>query len=86
MSQLAQLKQTLNGISGSAKKASSNLSSFERTFAQQTSTVQQAVGGSAQRKDAEIISALQAASKAVRQASQSLQHAAQVASQYGQTL
>lgn len=86
MSQLAQLKQALSGVSQSARKASSNLTGFERTFQRQSAQVGQLIQGSSQRKDAEIMAALQAASKAVKQASQSLEQAAKIASQYGQSL
>ena len=86
MSQLAQLKQALSSVATSAKQAGSNLASFDRTFSQQAAQVQQTIGGSAQRKDAEITAALPEATKAVKQASQALQRAAQAASQYTQAL
>ena len=86
MSQLQQLKQTISGLADGAKKTGSNLAGFDKTFSQHTQAVQQAIGGSSQRKDQEVVSALQEASKAVKQAVGALQNAAKIASSYGQSL
>lgn len=86
MSELSRLKELINGVSDSAKKTSTGLAQFDKQFSQQTQQVQQTIGGSAQRKDAEVVSALQEAAQAVRKASASLQNAARIAAQYGQSL
>lgn len=86
MSQLQQVKQALQGISQGSKQAGSNLAQFGRQFNQQSQQVAAVIGGSSQRKDQEVISALTEASKAVQQAQQALDTAARVSSQYGQSL
>lgn len=86
MSELAKLKQQIDAIAGSAKKTGSQLGQFDKSFSQQASQVQQTIGGSAQRKDAEVVAAVQHASKAVKQAVAALQNAASVAQRYGQSL
>jgi len=86
MSQLQQLKQAVDACAQSAKSTGGNLAQFDRMFSQQTQQVQQTIGGSTQRKDAEVIQALESAAKQVRAAAQALQRASQVASQYGQSL
>jgi gas vesicle protein len=83
---LNRLKQTISGLSESAKSTGASLAQFDRQFSQQTQQVQQTIGGSAQRKDAEVMSALQEAAKSVKQASAALQNAARIAGQYGQSL
>jgi len=86
MSELSQLKQTINGLADSARKTGANLASFDRQFGQQTQRVQAAIGGSAQRKDQEVVAALQQASRAVKQATAALANAAKIASNYGHSL
>lgn len=86
MSQLQQLKQTISGLAEASKKTGASLAQFDRQFSQQTQQVQQTIGGSAQRKDAEVVNALQQASKAVKQATEALQNAAKISSQYSQSL
>lgn len=86
MSSLSQLKQTINGLADASKRTASGLAQFDQQFNQQMQGVQQAIGGSAQNKDKEVVTALQQASKAVKAATQALQQASRVASQYGQSL
>ena len=86
MSQLQQVKQALQSISQGSKQAGSNLAQFSRQFNQQSQRVAAVIGGSAQRKDQEVIQALTEASKAVQQAQQALETASKVASSYGQSL
>ena len=86
MSDLQKLKGQLNGIASDAKSTAGGLSSFKSKFSQATSQVQQAIGGSAQRTDKEIIQTLQAAEKQVEAAAQALQQAANTASRYAASL
>lgn len=86
MSQLAQLKQTVHQIAEGSKKVAGSLGQFDQQFSQQINTVQQAIGGSAQGKDKEVVAATQEASKAVKSATAALQNAARIAQQYSQSL
>lgn len=86
MSQLSNLKGTIDGIAKGTKQTSSSLSQFKRTFGQHVNSVQSAIGGSSQRKDQEIISVLQDAQSKVDAAAQALERAANTASSYGQSL
>ncbi|AVM01657.1 hypothetical protein C6V83_16725 [Gordonia iterans] len=86
MSQLGQLKQTIEDIGREAKSTGSNLSAFNSKFSQQVNTVQQTIGGSAQRKDQEVIQTIQAARAKVGEAVQALEAAAQTAQNYGRSL
>ena len=82
MSQLQQLKARLDQIGNEAKSTAGNLSAFHSKFAKAVNEVEQAIGGSAQRTDKQIIQTLQAADKQVQAAVQALQQAAQTAQQY----
>lgn len=86
MTTLRELKSTIDSMATAANKTGSNLAQFDRSFAQHTQEVQRAMGGSAQRKDKEVLDALQQATRAVRQAVQALQQASKVAKNYGQSL
>ncbi len=86
MSQLQQLKGTIDSIAQGAKQTGGSLSQFKQTFDRHVSQVESAIGGSSQRKDQEIISALQEAQSKVDAAAQALQNAAKTASSYGQSL
>jgi gas vesicle protein len=86
VSQLQQLKSTINSIAEGAKKTGSSLASFDKQFSQQAQAVEQAIGGSTQGKDKQVVQAIQQASKAVKQAAEALQNAAKIASSYGQSL
>lgn len=86
MSQIKQLKGTLDTIAQGSKQAAANLASFKQKFGQQVNQVQSAVAGSSQKKDQEIISALQDAQSKVDQAAQALDRAAKIASTFGQSL
>lgn len=80
------LKQVVNDFAQQANKSSSGLAQLERQFSKQLGDVKAVIGGSSQRKDAEVMGALQEASKAVRTAAESLQRASRIASQYSQSL
>ena len=86
MSQLQQLKTTVNSIAQEAKKTGSNLAQFKTTFSGHMSAVQAAIGGSSQRKDAEVLSALQDAQKQVDAATQALENASRIAKTYADSL
>lgn len=86
MSELARLKQNIDGIAQSAQTASANLAMFEQKFSQQSQAVQQIIGGSAQGKDRDVMSSIEQASRAVRQAGAALERAAKVARQYGSSI
>lgn len=86
MSQVTQLKGTINSIAQSARQTSNSLGQFRSTFNRHVTAVQSAIGGSSQRKDQEVISVLQDAQKKVEAASQALEHAAKIASSYGQSI
>ncbi len=86
MSQLQQLKGTIDSIAQGAKQTGGSLAQFKQTFGQHVGQVQSAIGGSSQRKDQEVISVLQEAQRKVDEAAQALQNAARIASSYGQSL
>ena len=86
MSELQKLKGTLEQISRAATQTGGNLGQFKSKFNQQRGQVQAAIGGSAQRKDQEVMHALDAAAKQVDAAVQALNQAAKVASNYGRSL
>lgn len=86
MSDLSNLKQRISALADASKRTATGLAQFEQQFNQQMQGVQQSIGGSAQRKDAEVLAALQQASSAVKNAAQSLGEASRIANQYGQSL
>ena len=86
MSQLNQLKQSVNGVADAAKKTGSALAQYDKQFSQQSQRVQSLIGGAAQGKDREVVAALQTASRAVKEATSALQNAARIAQQYAQSL
>ncbi|MFT4298201.1 MAG: hypothetical protein QM597_00970 [Aeromicrobium sp.] len=86
MSELKNLKGSIDSIARSAKQTGGSLGQFRSTFSQQVSQVQSSIGGSSQRKDQEVISALQDAQKKVEAAAQALDNAARIASAYGKSL
>lgn len=86
MSELNRLKGTIDSIAQSAKQTGGSLGQFRSKFSQHVSSVQGAIGGSAQRKDQEVISVLQDAQKKVEAAAQALDKAAKIAAGYGKSL
>jgi uncharacterized phage infection (PIP) family protein YhgE len=86
MSQLQQLKATIDSVAQGAKQIAGSLTSFKPKFGQQVTQVQSLIGGSSQRKDQEIISALQDAQSKVDQAAQALEKASKLATTFGQSL
>lgn len=86
MSQLSQLKSEIENIAQQAKATGGNLTAFKSRFSQSISRVSAAIGGSAQRKDQEVIATLQQAQAKVDEAVSALEVAARTAQQYGQSL
>jgi len=86
MSELSKLKGTVEGIARDAKQTGASLGQFRSKFSQHVSSVQSAIGGSAQRKDQEVVAVLQDAQKKVEAAAHALENAARIASGYGKSL
>lgn len=86
MSQIQQVKQACHELARGSTQAAASLAQFKRQFDQQSQQVSAAIGGSAQRKDQEVIAALGQAARAVQQAQQALEQAGRVAAGYGQSL
>jgi hypothetical protein len=86
MSQLSQLKQQIDSIAQQAKSTGGALSSFRAKFGQSITAVQATIGGSAQRKDQEVVQALAEAQTKVDAAVAALDQAAQTARAYGASL
>ncbi|MBS1696413.1 MAG: hypothetical protein JST91_29860 [Actinobacteria bacterium] len=86
MSELQKLKGTLEQIASSAKQTGGNLGQFKAKFSSHQGQVQQAIGGSSQRKDQEVLQSLNAAAKQVDAAVRALENAAKIASNYGRSL
>lgn len=86
MSQLSNLKQTIDGLAQQAKTTAGSLAAFKAKFSQSISQVQATIGGSTQHKDQEVISAITQAQQKVDSAAQALEDAARIARAYGQSL
>lgn len=86
MSQLGQLKEQIEALGTSAQRTAGSLQGFNSTFNSHIQQVEATIGGSAQGKDREVISAFDAASRAVDSAVQALQQAAGTARSYGASL
>ena len=86
MSQLKQLKESINSLAKGATDAGNSLGQFEQQFNKQAQAVQQVIGGSAQGKDRQVLEAIQQASRAVKEATAALQNAGRIAQQYGQSI
>lgn len=86
VSQLTQLKTQIDGISRDTSRTSANLNGFQATFRTQVGAVQQAIGGSTQRKDQDVINSLQDAARKVQEATAALERAARVSREYSASL
>lgn len=86
MSQLTQLKTRIESIARESKKTANGLETFQRTFQGHAQEVQTTIGGSAQRKDQEVVQTLQDAARRVREACAALEQAAKVCNEYGRSL
>lgn len=85
-SQLGQLKSRVDALASQTNKTATSLGGFEQTFRKQVGEVQQAIGGSAQRKDQEVVDSLTNASRKVQEAVAALQQAARVSTSYAASL
>lgn len=85
-SDVLRLKQTCQQLANAARQTSSALSGFDQQFKRYNAQVHQAVGGSSQRKDQEIMNAIAQAQKAVQQANAAVQQAGRIAQQYGSSI
>lgn len=86
MSQLGQLKGQIESIARQARSTGGQLAAFKSKFSQAASQVQSTIGGSSQRKDREVVQAIQDAQAKVDSAVEALNQAARVAAAYGQSL
>lgn len=86
MSQLTNLKQTIEGVAQQAKATAGSLTAFKQKFSQSIGQVQSTIGGSTQRKDQEVIAAITQAQSRVDAAAQALEDAARIAKAYGESL
>ena len=86
MSQLTNLKAQIESLAGQATTTAGGLDAFKGKFSQSMSQVQQTIGGSAQRKDQELLTVLQDAQAKVDSASAALRSAASSARAYGASL
>ncbi|MBK6440859.1 MAG: hypothetical protein IPH27_11400 [Actinomycetales bacterium] len=86
MSQLQQLKQTVNSLAESAKRTGQSLAAYDQQLKRYNDSVRGAIAGSTQRKDQEIMNAIGEAQKQVKSATAALQNAARIAQQYSASL
>lgn len=86
MSQLSQLKETVSSLARQAKASGGQLGQFGQSFGQQTSAVEQAIGGSAAGADRKFVESLNQAKTAVDRAVEALNSAAQTAESYANGL
>ncbi|MDX3002675.1 hypothetical protein PWY87_13395 [Kribbella solani] len=82
MSDVRRLKEQLHQISMDAKQAGGGLAQFKVRFSQQSAQVQALIAGTASGVDRDIAEILDAAGRAVEQASQSLEIAAASCARY----
>lgn len=86
MSQLQQLRSTIEEMARSSQKLGATLAGFSTQFSRQRGTIHSIIGGSSQRKDVEVMAAVDEAEAQVRKATEALEHAARVATAYGRSL
>jgi hypothetical protein len=82
MSQVQQLKVELHQVATEATQGAASLSTYKQRFSQSSAHVLALIQGSATKADADISQLLDAAGKAVEQASEALQIAAQSCKNY----
>ncbi|GAA1601404.1 hypothetical protein GCM10009804_67490 [Kribbella hippodromi] len=82
MSQIQQLRAQLHQVAIEATQGAASLSTYKQRFSQSTAQVLALIQGSATRADADISQLLDAAGKAVEQASEALQIAAHSCKNY----
>lgn len=86
MSQLGQLKSQIQSLAQELNNTGGQLSQYHQNLNQQVTQVQSVIGGSAQRKDQEVIAALENANSQVKDAVAALQNASKVSSTYSESL
>ncbi|MDX2974434.1 hypothetical protein [Kribbella solani] len=86
MSQIQQLKAQLYQVSTDATQGAGSLAGFRIRFSQSSAQVEQLIRGSATNADTDIIQLLDAAGKAVNDAAEALQIAAQSCKTYADQL
>ncbi len=86
MSDMQKLKQSLAAVANDAKATANSLGAFKNKFSHATNAVQSSIGGTASRKDQQIISTIESAQKQVDAAINALQTAAKTASDYSAQL
>jgi len=82
MSQVQQLKAQLHQVATEAGQGAASLSTYKQRFSQNAAQVLALIQGSATKADADISQLLDAAGKAVEQASEALQIAAHSCKNY----
>lgn len=85
-SQLNQLKTALQSYAQATDKQAAGLAPLRKACDQSSKDIQRLIGGSAQRKDAEVSQAVAEAQRQIDQAADALRRAATVAKQYASTL
>lgn len=85
-SQLTQLKSRIDALSQETRRTGASLTGFQNTFRSQVTAVEQAIGGSTQRKDKEVVNSLQDAARKVQEATAALERAAQISREYAASL
>jgi hypothetical protein len=86
MSSLENLRAQIDALALQSERMAANLEAFRSPFANAVAEVQSTIGGSAQRKDRELIERVSAAQRDVQTASAALQQAARTARDYGASL
>ncbi|ABM16708.1 MULTISPECIES: hypothetical protein [Mycolicibacterium] len=86
MSDLQRLKSTLEAVAQSSRQTGGSLAQFKSNLAKQKDQVAAAIGGSAQRKDREVLEALTRAGEKIDAAVYALDAAARAAGEYGRSL
>jgi hypothetical protein len=85
-SQLSDLKSALAAFSQETERASQGMIAAARGFDASAQRVLALIGGSATGKDREVVSAIQQAQRAVKEAGGALAQASRAASQYGASI
>jgi hypothetical protein len=86
MSQLGNLKLSIDAIAQQAGAMSGNLGVFRQQFNTAAAHVQATIGGSAQGKDSQLLDVIASAQRQVDQAAAALMQASTSARQYGESL
>lgn len=85
-SNLEQLKGALASYSRSTQQQASRLDPVQREFQKSSQQILSLIGGSSQRKEAEVQSAVNEAREQVKRAADALRRAAKIAESYGRSL